>query len=249
MPPESKGDGKGGSGAKGQSEQERWEEEAWKMPGDERVSIPWYVVEGEAVDVAKFAEKYWKSRPGDKAREPLPGLETVADPERGLTEQTAADLMSLGAAAGIVRRRSSSMTGWTTRRTRASWPSSSATRTRRGAPGRAEVARSTSPFPAGGARSGSKKAASSSPRGRGQGGNPRGSGLGGAGLHRHLEAGGAPAGGELPDSDHDEAEDAAALRRAHDGGDEPARGADGRALVGLVGEALEEEAGGAAPTA
>ena len=69
---------------------ERWEPEARKLPSDElKIGVPLHVLFGEAVDVAKFYDKYFAST-ADR-----PGLDTVADKKRGLTDKTGEDILSL----------------------------------------------------------------------------------------------------------------------------------------------------------
>jgi hypothetical protein len=69
---------------------EKWTPEAKKVASDElKIPIPLHVLQGEAIDVAKFYEKYFATT---KERR---GLDTVVDEKRGLTNDTAEDIRSL----------------------------------------------------------------------------------------------------------------------------------------------------------
>jgi hypothetical protein len=73
---------------------EAWRPEAEKLPsGELKVPVPLHALYGEAVDLAKFYEKYWESQPG------RPGLDSVASKERGLHKHTGEELLSLRQAA------------------------------------------------------------------------------------------------------------------------------------------------------
>jgi len=84
------------SPAKTPSAIERWAPEAQKAPdGELRLSVPLHVLLGEAVDVARFFEKYFPSQEGTDGRTARPGLDTVADERRHLTASTGQDILSL----------------------------------------------------------------------------------------------------------------------------------------------------------
>lgn len=73
---------------------DKWKSEAEKLPSDDlKIPVPIHVLFGEAVDVAKFYEKRFAGTADQ------PGLDTVADKNRGLTKDTAQDLLSLREAA------------------------------------------------------------------------------------------------------------------------------------------------------
>lgn len=73
---------------------ERWKPEAAKLPSDElKIAVPLHVLFGEAVDVAKFYDKYFTAAEG------RPGLVSVVDASRNLTKKTGDDLLSLREAA------------------------------------------------------------------------------------------------------------------------------------------------------
>jgi hypothetical protein len=72
---------------------DQWKDEAAKLAPDQiGIPCPFYVLQGEAVDVARFFDKYFKST------DDRPGLETVVDKKRHLTESTGKDILSLLAA-------------------------------------------------------------------------------------------------------------------------------------------------------
>jgi hypothetical protein len=80
----------------GTSPIDRWALEAQKLPSDEvRLAVPFHVHLGEATDVARFHYKYYDSVEGRDGQPARPGLDTVADDERGLNAQTGADILSV----------------------------------------------------------------------------------------------------------------------------------------------------------
>jgi hypothetical protein len=75
---------------------ERWTPEALKLPSDDlKISTPLHVLRAEAVDVAKFHEKYYATVKAAGGQPDRPGLDSVNDPRRGLHKKTAEDLLSL----------------------------------------------------------------------------------------------------------------------------------------------------------
>lgn len=82
--------------ARASSAAERWAAEAQTLPdGELRLSVPLHVLLGEAVDVARFFEKYFPSQDGKDGRPARPGLDTVVDERRKLTATTGQDILSL----------------------------------------------------------------------------------------------------------------------------------------------------------
>ncbi|HEU4535916.1 MAG TPA: hypothetical protein VFS00_17450 [Polyangiaceae bacterium] len=75
---------------------DRWAPEAQKLPSDAmRLTVPFHVHLGEAVDVARFHRKYYAGVAASDGRPGRPGLESVADEGRGLNAATGDDLLSL----------------------------------------------------------------------------------------------------------------------------------------------------------
>src|SRR5262245_29520209 len=73
-----------------------WTPQALALPSDELViSVPIHVVFGEAVDVARFFERYWTSERDADGNVVRPGLETVANEKKGLAANTGAEIRSL----------------------------------------------------------------------------------------------------------------------------------------------------------
>ncbi len=69
---------------------EQWKSAAEALSPDQaRISVPFHVLLGEAVDVARFFDTYFHSTE-DRA-----GLDTVVDEKRHLTERTGKDILSL----------------------------------------------------------------------------------------------------------------------------------------------------------
>jgi len=78
---------------------DRFTAEAASLPSDElRISVPYHVLLGEAVDVARFFDKYFDSVPARDNKPARPGLDTVVDKKKGLTADTGKDLLALRAA-------------------------------------------------------------------------------------------------------------------------------------------------------
>ncbi len=74
----------------------RWTPEAQKLPTSElRISVPFHVLKGEAIDVAKFFDKYFASVEAKNGQPARPGLDTVVNPKKGLTAKTGDDIRSL----------------------------------------------------------------------------------------------------------------------------------------------------------
>lgn len=79
---------------------ERWMPEAMKLPSDDlKIPSPLHVLRAEAVDVAKFHQKYYATVDAAGGQPGRPGLDTVNDERRGLHKKTAEDLLSLREAA------------------------------------------------------------------------------------------------------------------------------------------------------
>jgi len=75
---------------------DRWTPEAMKLLSDDlRISSPLHVLRGEAIDVAKFHDKYYASAPPGPGEPGHPGLHTVDDDARGLHHKTGEDILSL----------------------------------------------------------------------------------------------------------------------------------------------------------
>ena len=73
-----------------------WMPQALALAGDEiTISVPLHVVFGEAVDVARFLERHWKSEKDKDGNVVRPGFDTVVDKKRGLTAKTGAEILSL----------------------------------------------------------------------------------------------------------------------------------------------------------
>lgn len=71
---------------------DKWKAEAEALPPAQvRINVPFHVLLGEAVDVARFYDKYRKANDGAGQ----PGLESVADKKRHLTAATGKDILSL----------------------------------------------------------------------------------------------------------------------------------------------------------
>lgn len=72
---------------------ERWQEEAMKVKSDESpsLSLPFHVVLGEAIDVAKFFERYLDE---DKANA-LPSLRSVMNGKNRISTSTGEEILSL----------------------------------------------------------------------------------------------------------------------------------------------------------
>lgn len=66
-----------------------WMPQALALAGDEiTISVPLHVVFGEAVDVARFFERHWKSEKDKDGNVVRPGFDTVANKKKGLTAKT-----------------------------------------------------------------------------------------------------------------------------------------------------------------
>lgn len=75
---------------------QRWTEEAQASPVTElQIPVPIHVLKGEAIDVAKFFDKYVATIKPTKGQPGRPGLDSVFDAKRGLTASTADDIRSL----------------------------------------------------------------------------------------------------------------------------------------------------------
>ena len=73
-----------------------WMPQALALAGDEiTISVPLHVVFGEAVDVARFLERHWKSEKDKDGNVVRPGFDTVVDKKKGLTAKTGAEILSL----------------------------------------------------------------------------------------------------------------------------------------------------------
>ncbi|MFO0592019.1 MAG: hypothetical protein U0441_31015 [Polyangiaceae bacterium] len=57
--------------------------------------MPFHVLNGEAIDVARFFDKYMKTVKPNGHEPGRPGLDSVFDPKRGLTAKTAEEIRSL----------------------------------------------------------------------------------------------------------------------------------------------------------
>lgn len=57
----------------------KWNEKAWELPtADDKASVPFHVLVGEAVDVARFAQRNWEAVLGPQGQTLRPGLERVS---------------------------------------------------------------------------------------------------------------------------------------------------------------------------
>ncbi|HEU4412186.1 MAG TPA: hypothetical protein VFS43_43490 [Polyangiaceae bacterium] len=75
---------------------ERWAPEAQKLASSEmHLAVPFHVLLGEAVDVARFHETYFASVGASDGQPARPGLDTVIDERRGMTASTGEDILSL----------------------------------------------------------------------------------------------------------------------------------------------------------
>lgn len=75
---------------------QRWISEAQASPVTEmQIPVPIPVLKGEAIDVAKFFDKYVDTIKPAKGQPGRPGLDSVFDKKRGLTAETGNDLRSL----------------------------------------------------------------------------------------------------------------------------------------------------------
>ena len=73
-----------------------WMPQVLALSGEElTINLPLHVVFGEAVDVARFFDHYWKSEKDKDGNVLRPGLDTVVDKKRGLTAKTGAEILSL----------------------------------------------------------------------------------------------------------------------------------------------------------
>ncbi|WP_437289241.1 hypothetical protein [Sorangium sp. So ce406] len=85
------------------SDIERWSEAVQRMNAGDlpALTVPWHVLLGEAVDVAKFFEKYWKTQTDAQKRVTRLGLESAVpkDSKKGdaarLGPKTAEEILSL----------------------------------------------------------------------------------------------------------------------------------------------------------
>src|SRR5262245_31389699 len=82
-------------------ERNRWSEAAWQLPtSDFQFHLPYPVLLGEALDLARFAKKYWKNTEDKNGRERL-GLESAQPRRKGtdlqpvLNVHTADEIMAL----------------------------------------------------------------------------------------------------------------------------------------------------------
>ncbi len=74
----------------------RWTSEAQSLPMSEpRFNMPLHVLQGEAVDVARFFKKYYAPVESGEGRPGRPGLSSVANAKRGITKSTGDDILSL----------------------------------------------------------------------------------------------------------------------------------------------------------
>ena len=70
------------------------------LPSDDLlISVPYHVLLGEAVDVARFYEKYYDSVPPKDGSPGRRGFDTVVNKKQGLTASTAKDILALREAA------------------------------------------------------------------------------------------------------------------------------------------------------
>lgn len=60
-----------------------------------QIPVPIHVLMGEAIDIAKFFDKYVETIPAKKGQPGRPGLDSVFDPKRKLTADTGRDIRSL----------------------------------------------------------------------------------------------------------------------------------------------------------
>lgn len=75
---------------------ERWLAEAEKHPaGPLKIPVPFHVLLAEAVDLARFHARYFKSVEAKDGQPARPGLDTVIDEERGLTAKTGEEILSI----------------------------------------------------------------------------------------------------------------------------------------------------------
>jgi len=74
---------------------EKWNEIAWEQPpADEKPSVPFHVLLGEAVDVARFAQRNWEPVLGPQGQTVRPGLGSAVG-NGSLSKETVTDLLEL----------------------------------------------------------------------------------------------------------------------------------------------------------
>ncbi|MBI5479061.1 MAG: hypothetical protein HY906_09405 [Deltaproteobacteria bacterium] len=74
-----------------------WDEAAWALPSDEfKATVPLYVLQGEAVDVAAFAAKYWDPKNAKSGKVLRPGLASAG---KNLPKKTVEEIRELQRAA------------------------------------------------------------------------------------------------------------------------------------------------------
>jgi hypothetical protein len=74
---------------------EKWNEIAWERPAaDEKPSVPFHVLLGEAVDVARFAQRNWEPALGPQGQIMRPGLGSAAG-NGTLSSETVDELLEL----------------------------------------------------------------------------------------------------------------------------------------------------------
>jgi hypothetical protein len=86
---------------KSKSDLDQWKTAALAIPSDElpASNVPLHVLFGEAVDVARFVERYWKPELGENKEVVRRGLSSAAGPKSRLYPKIGEDILSLQRAA------------------------------------------------------------------------------------------------------------------------------------------------------